>query len=218
MPDMTIVTFLKRKNQMIRTKPIVFMTAVFIMALPVLSFGGTVDLSRTGQTTCYDSSGNVIDCNGTGQDGEIQAGVQWPEPRFVDNGDGTVTDNLTGLMWLKDASCLGARTWQSALDVVADFNANPGNYDCTDYTANYTDWVLPNMVELETLVNAEESSPAAWLNSQGFTYVQSSYYWSATTCAYNTNCAWFVYMSFGSVYYSGKSYDYFYVWPVRAGQ
>ena len=46
----------------------------------------------------YDSSGNVIPCEGTGQDGDIQAGVAWPDPRFVEVGE-CVTDNLTGVMW-----------------------------------------------------------------------------------------------------------------------
>ena len=59
---------------------------------------------------CYDPDGKIIDCAGTGQDGELQAGVAWPEPRFIDNRDGTVTDNLTGLMWLKDAGCMGQAT------------------------------------------------------------------------------------------------------------
>ena len=61
----------------------------------------TVHLPRTGQTTCWDNSGNQIPCAGTGQDGEIKAGEPWPEPRFTDNGDETMTDNLTGLMWTK---------------------------------------------------------------------------------------------------------------------
>ena len=78
----------------------------------------TVNLPKTGQTTCREA-GNIIDCAGTGQDGEIQAGVEWPFPRFTDNGDGTVTDNLTGLMWLKDAGCIVNVTWQGALDAVA---------------------------------------------------------------------------------------------------
>ena len=41
--------------------------------------------------------------------------MAWPNPRFTDNSDGTVTDNLTGLIWLKDANCFGDRTWISAL-------------------------------------------------------------------------------------------------------
>ena len=43
----------------------------------------------------------------TGDDGDLRKGVSWPVPRFVDNLDGTVTDNLTGLMWLQEGNCLG---------------------------------------------------------------------------------------------------------------
>ena len=80
-------------------------------------------VGETGQKTCYDAAGTVIDCAGTGQDGDIQPGMEWPNPRFVDNLDGTVTDMLTGLIWLKDASCAdlagtntnGEADWTSAL-------------------------------------------------------------------------------------------------------
>ena len=71
----------------------------------------------TGQQACWDENGNPILCAGTGQDGELQRGMAWPTPRFTDNGDGTVLDNLTGLLWLKNANCFGRpRTWQEALD------------------------------------------------------------------------------------------------------
>src|SRR3989344_8150136 len=69
---------------------------------PDIKTAGTIQLPKTGQTKCYDSSGIEIDCKGTGQDGEIQAGVAWPDTRFIDNNDGTVTDDFTGLMWLND--------------------------------------------------------------------------------------------------------------------
>jgi hypothetical protein len=49
----------------------------------------------TGQTTCYDSTGNVIACAGTGQDGDIQAGTTL---RYRDNRNGTITDKNTGLV------------------------------------------------------------------------------------------------------------------------
>ena len=52
---------------------------------------GTVNLPKTGQKTSY----------ATGDDGALRKGVSWASPRFTDNGDGTVTDNLTGLVWLK---------------------------------------------------------------------------------------------------------------------
>jgi hypothetical protein len=179
-----------------------------------MSRAGEVKLPRTGQITCYDTSRNVIDCAGTGQDGDIQAGVPWPTPRFTDNGNGTVTDHLTGLVWLKNANCFGYLDWYDAL--AACNSLASGACGLTDGSVA-GDWRLPNVIELESLVNAEEDNPAAWLNSQGFTAVQSSNYWSATTSAYYTDYAWLVLMYHGDVDHYPKSYDG-YVWPVRAGQ
>ncbi len=180
-----------------------------------LSLAETVDLPKTGQTTCYDDNGYIIPCAGTGQDGDIQAGIAWPEPRFIDNGDGTVTDSLTGLMWLKDAGCLGKVIWQEAFNVVASLNTNPGNYACGGYTATYNDWVLPSINELESLVNVEKRDSSAWLNSQGFMNVTPYYYQSSTTLAYSLNNRWLVWMGDGSVDRKHYSYEY-YVLPVRA--
>ena len=74
------------------------------------------------QKSCYDATGTLRNCEGTGEDGESQKGVQIPSPRFTDNGDGTVTDNLTGLMWLQNVSFFGQQSWQQALDSIASFN------------------------------------------------------------------------------------------------
>ncbi len=52
-------------------------------------------------------------------DGDLQAGVAWPAPRFVDSGDGTVVDQLTGLIWLRNPGALSAANWTAALDAVA---------------------------------------------------------------------------------------------------
>ncbi len=72
---------------------------------------------KTGQTTCYaDQYPTVIPCAGTGQDGEFQKGAVSPVPRFTDNLNGTITDNLTGLIWLKDANCFGPLEWRTAID------------------------------------------------------------------------------------------------------
>ncbi|MDD5434279.1 MAG: DUF1566 domain-containing protein [Nitrospira sp.] len=198
--------------------------AVFItLAIPAIVTAGTVNLPRTGQATCYDTAGNAIACAGTGQDGDIQAGVAWPSPRFTNNGDGTVTDKLTGLMWTQDAKTPGpvdcspatTKTWQEALDYVACLNTN--GY------LGYSDWKLPNINELESLINAE-SSTSSWLNTQGFTNVQVNYYWSSTSYAYIANgnaVAWAVGMWNGAVYNVMKSGSFstpYYVWPVRVGQ
>lgn len=51
------------------------------------SAAGVIQLPRTGQTSCYDTAGAVISCAGTGKDGNLQAGVAWPNPRFSANGD-----------------------------------------------------------------------------------------------------------------------------------
>src|SRR5512137_2076387 len=63
-------------------------------------------IPQTGQTACYDGTGVVIPCPGSGQDGELRPGVSWPVPRFIDHGNGTVTDRLTGLMWAKEADLI----------------------------------------------------------------------------------------------------------------
>jgi hypothetical protein len=94
-------------------------------------------LPETGQTSCYDETGNLIECEGTGQDGDILAGTTPPFPRYEDNGDGTFTDKLTGLTWLKNSNCSesidynpdnsddGSMSWKSALDFIK--NINNGN-------------------------------------------------------------------------------------------
>jgi len=187
---------------------------MFLIWPPVLVLAGEVNLPKTGQTTCYDESGNVIDCAETGQDGDIQAGVDWPEPRFEDNGDSTITDHLTGLVWLKNANCAGSMNWYDALTYCN--NLAHGSCGLTDGSAA-GEWRLPNIIELESLVNAEASIPAAWLNSKGFSNVSSGFYWSASTHAYYTNCAWIVSMIYGYKADIGKSYNAN-VWPVRAGQ
>ncbi len=176
-----------------------------------LSYANTVDLPETGQKICYDSTGNVISCVGTGQDGDIRAGVVWPDPRFSDNGDGTVVDHLTGLMWLKSGNCFQTKNWVEALGSVADLNANPGKYSCGGYTATYGDWVLPNIHELESLANPGETDSAVWLNSQGFKDVKSSNYWSSTN---GEDVAWGMEMPNGHTHYQKKSITY-YPWPVR---
>jgi formylglycine-generating enzyme required for sulfatase activity len=118
--------------------------ALLVLLLPCMAYAGTVTLPQTGQTKCYDTTGNQISCSGTGQDGEVRAGAAWPSPRFHDNGNGTVTDNLTGLMWTQNANLPGSTvTWYQAVDFCNNLSQG-----------GYTDWRLPNVNELEILVNA----------------------------------------------------------------
>lgn len=190
-------------------KKMVFLTLVVGFWIGT-ALGGTVDLPQTGQITCYNLSGGVIPCAGTGQDGEIRAGVAWPNPRFISSGE-CVVDNLTGLMWAKNANLPnGGRTWQGALDYVASMNSGAG-------LCGHHDWRLPNVNELESLVHAGQTDSAAWLNANGFTYGHSDIYWSSSSCAGNPYNAWLVNMYYGHVGVLDKD-NFYYVWPVRSGQ
>lgn len=178
---------------------------------------GAIELPATGQTNCYDSVDTVIPCVSTGQDGEILAGVAWPSPRFTDNGDGTATDNLTGIVWAKEAgapsvgACAGGiLTWQEAINYVACLNTN--NY------LGYSDWILPNINEMESLVDAEQWNIGVPALPEGhpFTNVQANYYWSSTNFAYLPfNSAWNIHMAYGDVSAYSRNYGA-YVWPMRS--
>jgi hypothetical protein len=163
----------------------------------------TIDLPKTGQTVSY----------AMGDDGSIEAGIEWPTARFTDNGDGTVTDNLTGLMWLRDGGCF-RKNWSTALSTITDFKSNPRKYTCLGYTGSYNDWRLPNVNELESLVNYGTSDTSKWLNTQGFVNMKSSSYWSSTTYQGSTTQAWMIKMNNGLESQSGKS-NTLYLLPVR---
>lgn len=98
------------------------------------------DLPRTGQKISYQ----------TGDDVTQQKGVAWPSQRFTDNLNGTVTDNLTGLIWLKNASCFEASDWPSALSSANKLAS--GSCGLTD-SSTAGQWRLPNANELESLVD-----------------------------------------------------------------
>jgi hypothetical protein len=172
---------------------------------------------KTGQTTCYDSSGTPRDCAGTGEDGEYQMGVA-KTPRFTDHGNGTVTDNLTGLMWTKDAQQIpGQMTWQAALDAC--------NNLVYPISGGYDDWRLPNLRELQSLIDYENKAPAL---PSGHPFTNSGWFsWSSTTTASSPDRAWVVTVhdtAFDSDDGNVSSTDKhgvginLLVWAVRAGQ
>jgi hypothetical protein len=185
--------------------------------------GGTITVPKTGQTTCYDSAGNELSSANSGQDGELQKGSAWPQPRFIANADMTITDMLTGLVWAPNGNLLrtrdprwesqkfdGAVTWQVALAYVAKLNA--------EKYLGHNDWRLPNLLELRSLANYDRSNTAMWLNSQGFTNAQAGdYYWSSTSYVDDPYKAWVVDLFYGYEHTFDKA-TYHCVWPVRAGR
>ena len=135
---------------------------------------GVANVARTGQSGCWNASGTVINCAGTGQDGALLKGVS-VSPRFTDNGDGAVKDNLTGLIWLKDANCFGNTTWTNALSN-ANTLASP-SCGLADGSAAGA-WRLPNVKELQSLIDFGQLDPALPAGHP-FAGVQSNYYWSS---------------------------------------
>jgi len=135
------------------------------------AFDGTnprVTLPSTGQQASY----------AAGDDGSVHRGAAWvAASRFTDNADGTVTDNLTGLVWLKDAGCLSPAIWSDGLTAVHQLAS--GTCGLSDGSVA-GDWRVPNLVELESLIDASQSNPALPAGHP-FTNASMGIYWSSTS-------------------------------------
>jgi hypothetical protein len=154
---------------------------------------------------------------------ESPAPTNAPNPRFTP-GAGTdgmkvVRDNLTGLMWTKDASnacgsAVAAMNWGAA--ITSCNNLVYGGYD---------DWRLPSMQELYSLINfkfyppmlCDTSGTNKWSEGNPFTGIQSDYYWSHDPLGPDSGTAWAIYLFNGFAHNYYKT-DLFYVWPVRGGR
>lgn len=183
---------------------------------------GLLRLRQTGQTTCFNDLGIEIVCTGSGQDGELQTGVPWPQPRFADNGDGTVEDRLTGLTWLKHLQCLGENVnWQDAVGAVGDLSDGT-DFGCTDYTpGSFDDWRLPAITEMVSLFDfgSSDGLPAGHpFDFSGGGFCLS--FWSSTSDVAFPDEAWRLNVgpdaSFFDVQSAQKS-STLCVWPVREG-
>lgn len=120
-----------------------------------------------------------------------------------------------GLIWLKDANCAGATaSWNDALNFCNSLKS--GSCGLSD-GSKAGDWRLPNLTELESLIDYSRYDPAL---PQGhpFTNVNSDYYWSSTTCSGDTAYAFIVDMYDGIESSDLKELDLSSVWPVRAGR
>jgi hypothetical protein len=169
-----------------------------------------VALATTGQTVCTNAAGVLVSCAGTGQDAEFQNGASI-SPRYNDNSDGTVTDNLTGLIWLKNANCFGTQRWADALTVSNALAA--GACGLTDGSVA-GDWRLPNMTEMLSIIDYGQYDPAL-TPGHPFIGVQDGDYWSSSTRVNFPTDAWSVVLIGGNVYIPrGKSNEWT-VWPVR---
>jgi hypothetical protein len=176
-----------------------------------------------------------IDTYAVGDDGTNRIGVAWLTNRFTvqstnnfvhpDDRTNCVVDNLTSLMWARNANLAtgaifnatwstvkGTCTWNQAFDVITN-SAGPVNG--TNY-GGYNDWRLPNVRELHSLIDWGRASPAL-PSGHPFNEVQMSTYWTSTTFKDEpATKAWDVNLYNGTVYPNTKVTAY-YVWPVRGG-
>lgn len=188
-------------------------------------------LLRTGQTICWDPADTIdpiaeIPCAGTGQDGELMKGVAHG---YTDNGDGTISDDKTGLMWEKlDDSNLGGLagihdwdntyTWADSFVKVSDLNANT--------FAGYTDWRMPNVAELVSLFDRSTGNPSIdpifhtgcvpGCTTATCSCTRVNDHNSSTTYTDDPKRAWVVSFIGGSIGASNKTFSYR-VRAVRAG-
>ena len=113
---------------------------------------------------------------------------------FFDNGNGTVTDRVTELIWQKQDG--GApRTWEQALAYCNALNLG-----------EFSDWRLPNIKELKSITDMTTHDPA--INGSSFPGSQSAPYWSSTTNAWNAAFAWYVDFGYGVVLNDDKTKSY----------
>ena len=167
---------------------------------------------RTGQTNSFAAN----------DDGALQTGLADVGSRFTDNGNGTVTDNRTGLIWLRNArSSASAIPWTAALSAVTSLNST-GNFmgfpseDTSNGGSHQTDWRLPNSRELLSLIDFGVAHPLALPTGHPFLGLPPTTYWTSTTMRGNTNQAYAVGTGYGGIHLRNKTSSYR-VWPVRGG-
>jgi|GEM_PF-1261933 hypothetical protein len=135
----------------------------------------------TGQTKCYNETGWEINpcSNATttaGQDANYQKGLA---PSYTDNNNNTITDNTTGLMWKKCSEGLSGASCGTGSATTMPWATALATCEADVTTGGQTDWRLPNVKELQSIVSYSRASPA--INVTAFPATQSNSYWSATT-------------------------------------
>ena len=155
-------------------------------------------LPATGDLTCRNHEGVVVECTDPmflGQDGYYRAGCPM-ESRFVDNGNGTVTDMCTSLMWEQDPPFADSQSFYSALLYCENL-----------VLGGYEDWRVPNQRELRSLIDHGRWNPAI----NPVLPCRGEVYWSSTRHPVVVDCVQGVDFVDG-----GRTFDVGCLWHVRA--
>lgn len=203
--------------------PCLVLTLVVALPLSSLAGNGLVAL-QTADPACPDNSGN----------------------RYVACGNGTVTDNETGLVWLANTDCFGIQEWHDAMEIVAGLADLPDAEVCGAVSADECDcglsdgsspgeWRLATVGEWKAMVEhaddvlgcnptiSNDAGDACWnqpcvdASDCSFLGLVSGFFWASSTVVIDPPKAWEVSLSHGGVAGTGKLAD-LYVWPVRGGQ
>ena len=195
---------------------------LFVLCPFVVVAGDGLVALQTADPSCPDGSGDI----------------------YVNCGNGTVTDNRTGLVWLENADCLGGtEDWFAAMEFVAGLADLPGGSVAAAHDCGLSDgssageWRLPSVSEWEAMVGDAlgeggdpdcKATPPTITNDSGggcwatgpssFTDVQSVFYWSSSSSVGSQTTAWVVLMTLGGVTTTTKANVFASVWPVRGGQ
>ena len=181
----------------------------YLQGQTVTVLGNTGNLVETG----YYFAGWNTEWGGTGTtywagqtfpvgSADVTLYAWWLDPTiiFTNNGNDTMTDNRTGLIWKKSSDNSYLYTWATAKSLCGGYNFR-----------------LPTRDELQGVISGfTGGNPSSWLNSQGFTSVWAASYWSSTEMPYNPGWAYTIDMSNGSMS-SGAEIDTRYFWCVHTG-
>ena len=177
----------------------------FVLLFGFISLGA---LGACDSTTSENTVDTFLGIHQTGQttshapedDGDLQTGVIPPEPRFTDNGDGTITDNLTGFLWTKDAGCVEETTWEETLEGASTI----GDGDCglTDGSEPGS-WRVANVRELQSLVDYG-NSPTLPPDHPFIAIDVDTVLWSSTTHDSNPDEAYTVTLGNGEILIQSK--------------
>ena len=136
--------------------------------------GTSYPIVDTGQQLCYDGDGSEIDCpvQGAafcGQDAQFDGN----QPSYIDNGDGTVTDNVTGVMWQQSPDTDG----DGDIDAEDKLTYDEAGPYCTNLSlAGYTDWELPDIKTLYSLIDFRGTDPSSPDSTDLVPFIDSDYF------------------------------------------
>ena len=151
-----------------------------LLFLVPVNLAGAFQVPDTGIVECYDDVGNqIFPCPGPGEPYYGQDGnLIYNSMSFTDNSNGTLTDNVTGLLWEKTADA-NSRTWDQAITYCNDLNL--GGHD--------SGWRLPALVELDSIMDLSVDTGTAAINPI-FTGTAAAGYWSSTEDPDDSANAW----------------------------